>query len=313
MIAAASTAGFVLIPSSTDKQVDQASKALTASLTQVSTAQKPSDVRSAGAAAADQAAATSAFLATLPSDGAPADLVALSKALSAVTSLKGASGENPAAWTEAEPVLRASATTDVQEAGVPASLINSAVQNVDKIIDPAAATYQKWQSDNSAAVAQRDAAISGATSYKESMKHAIDKYTRLRNDLSDYIEVIDTKGSTVDVARAQFNKGASDRRDVRDTMLSLSPPAAAAAAHNRLVNVVSDGVAGTESALRGLDTATCYWGECFVQDTSAYQTFRSESKRITAAYDAALADWNTAAQQAIDAAKAMPLPAKPEV
>jgi hypothetical protein len=311
LVIVAAAAAWVLIPTSADRMLAQSTQALAVAVTDLADAQTTADIREVGATAAKPAAEAERFLAGAAAGEAPAELVAVSSALTAVASLENVSGEAPQAWDSAQPALRAIAPLGLP--GLEQATVTAAADNAGTVISDSAATYQAWVAENAAAVAARDAAIAEATSYQQQMQAQVDQYIELRNDLSDYMEIVDSQGSTMEEAYAQFAEAAQGRREVRDAMLALDPPASVADEHAQVIAVISDGIDAIESAQRGLDSAECYWGYCYVEDEPAYQNFRVESKRITDSLDAALADWTTAAEAAVSDAKAMPLPPKPEV
>jgi hypothetical protein len=242
----------------------------------------------------------------------PVNLVLVSGALSAIASLEDVTGEAPQAWDGAKSGIRDAATAELPVEGLAATLLGAA-DNADQVVAGAVARFAAWQAENAAAVAARDDAIQAAQRYQSSMQDSINDYIDLRDDLSDYIDIVDNEGSTVDVAYYEFADAAAGRRAVRDDMASLAPPAAAAAAHGRLLSVIADGIAGVESAERALDVAVCDWEYCNVTEQTAWWNFRDESRRITVALDDAIAAWKSAAAQAVADAEAMPLPPKPEL
>ena len=310
VLVVAGALAWVLVPTSADRMMSRSTDALAAAVTDLASVERTADIRGVAAQAATPAQAADDFLAD-QSGGAPADLVAVSGALSAIASLEGVSGEDPQAWTAAEPAIRSLEPLGLD--ALPPGSANTAADKVQDVVTDAVNTYQAWVAENAEAVAARDAAVADATSYQRQMQDQLDEYVELRNGLSDYIEIVDTQGSTMSEAYAQFGAAAEGRREVRDAMLALDPPAAVANEHGQVVAVISDGIDAIESAQRALDTAECSWGVCYVEDEPAYQAFRSESKRITKSLDAAIADWKVAAAQAVAEAQAMPLPAKPEV
>lgn len=312
-VALVATAAWVfLMPKEADRQLASATTALQAAASTLSTAGSTAEIRSAGAAADSPAGTAQAFLNGIAQEKRPTELVAVSGALSAIASLKDISGETATAWDSAENALRSASGASLSAEGLNSSL-TAAADNAEKVIGAAVTQFQAWQAENAAAIAARDEAIAGAQRYQSQMQGSIDDYIDLRKDLSSYITRVDESGSTVDEAYLVFSKASSARREVRDDMSSLNPPAAVSAAHGRLLSVISDGIAGVESAERALDVAYCDWIVCYVQDEPAWWNFRDESKRITAALDEAITNWQAASAQAVADAEATPLPAKPAV
>ena len=180
------------------------------------------------------------------------------------------------------------------------------------MLNDATQAYATWAAENEAAVDARTSAIASATSYQQQMSGLLSQYADLRNELSDYIEQVQTSGSTVDEGYRQFAQASQARRTIRDQMSSLTPPADADAEHTRLLSIMQDAIAGVEAAERGLDERECTVYGCNVFDQPSFQHFRSESQRISTAFADAMTAWEDAAQRAVKRARAMELPDKPE-
>lgn len=297
------------MPTSSERQLEHSAAALTVALHGLERAKDPADVREAAADAAPAAGDAAGFLAA--NNDQPVELVAVAEALTAIATLTDASGETPGVWQAAAPSIGSLA--DIEHPLIDPALVADAVDNADDVISASAAAFTAWAADNEAAIAGRDAAIAGATDYQSAMQREIDRYIGLRNRLSDYIELVDTQGSTMSEAYFRFADAAQERREVRGAMLALDPPADLDDEHSQVAAVISDGIDAIESAQRSLDAAVCVWSVCYVEDEPSYQNFRLESKRITDALDAAIRNWESAAAQAVADARALPLPEKPEV
>ena len=115
---------------------------------------------------------------------------------------------------------------------------------------------------------------------------------------------------TIDDAVIAYHQGDKIKLD---QMNSLTPPDVAAHEHDRLLSIIDDGIAGVEAAERGLDQRECDYYGCDVADQPAWQQFRSESQRISAAFSDAVASWRTAAQEAVAEAEAIELPDMPQM
>lgn len=296
-----------------EEQLARSSTALTTSLASLAQVDSTADLRAAASAVKQPAAEAAAFIASMPAeDGTPA-LRDVSAALTGIASMDEVSGADPDAWSDAEDAIRDIAAARDEDLAVLASPADAAADQVDAVVAKATKTYKAWVKKNAAAVAARDAAITSANSYYTRMDQQLDDYTALRNELADYIRVVDTQGSTVEEAYWQFADASQGRRQVRDRMSALTPPDVATRAHDRLLGIIGDGIAGVESAERALDERECTIYGCNVTEQPAWLEFRSESKRITASLDGAIAEWRKAAKRAIADAEAIELPDKPEV
>ncbi len=304
-------AAWLMIPNGTDKQVEASTSALSSAVTGLTSAESTSDIRQVAVSTSGAAQDAQAFLERVPLQDQSTELVALSHALTAIASLRDLSGEAPQSWAAAEPTIR-------DLAGDPAMPVqelqlSGAADNVDKVVGNYVATFNAWKTDSAKAIAARDQAVTEATTYQSRMQALVDHYIRERGELSDFMVRADAGDVNMREAADEFARAADTRRDIRDSMQALDAPASMSGEHGRLITVISDGIDALESAQRGLDSATCWYGYCYPDDEPAYQSYRSESKRITTALDEALAAWTPAAQAAMKDAQGLKVPAKPEV
>lgn len=314
VLAAAAGGGYWFLASSpAEEQLARSSTALTATLDSLAKAETTADVRDAADAAEQAAEEVAAFVAAMPADDDSPALRDVAAALTSIAAMAEVSGEHPKSWKEAEDAIRDLAEARDESLATLASPADAAADHVDAVIAKATKTYKAWVKENAAAVAARDAAIATANSYYARMDQQLDAYSALRNELADYIRVVDTQGSTVQEAYWQFAAASQGRRQVRDHMSALTPPDEAARAHDRLLGIIDDGIAGVEAAERALDERECTIFGCNVTEQPAWHEFRSESKRITASLDGAIGDWRKAAKRAIASAEAIELPEMPEV
>lgn len=299
--------------SPTEEQLARSATALTSSLASLAQVESTADVRAAAEAAKPSADEAAAFIASMPADDGTPALRDISVALTGIASMSEVSGEDPDPWVDAEDAIRDIAAARDESLVPLASPADAAADQVDAVVARAKRTYRAWVRKNAAAVAAREEAIASANSYYTQMDQQLAAYSDLRNKLADYIHIVDTQGSTVEEAYWQFADASQGRRLVRDRMSALTPPEQAAREHDRLLGIIDDGIAGVEAAERALDERECTIFGCNVTEQPAWAQFRSESKRITASLDGAIADWRNAAKQAIRDAEAIELPDKPEV
>lgn len=297
--------------SETDKQTSAATDALKASLTELTTAATTEEIRRAGLAATPTATSSRAYLDSLSAAEQPTALLDITAALGAVAQLADVAADDITAWQAASTDLRSLDQSSDRKAAILGAAAEQAADNVDDVLHQAVRAYKAWQKRNDAEAARRDSAITAASTYQTSMSRYLDQYRAARKSLSDYTELVDTYGSTVAEGYAQLSDAAEVRRALRDQMSALTPPAEASSAHTRLLGIIDDGIAGVEAAQRGLDQRECDMFACQVEQTAAWQQFRSESGRITAALDSAVDTWMAAAGQAVASARAIQLPERP--
>ena len=288
------------------------SVALNTAFEELAKAQTTEDIRQVATSVEVPATAATDFVDTLPADDRQAELVELAAAVTAVADLEDLSGEEPDAWDDAQAAIRDLTDTAIHEEALGAAAVVAA-DNVDALLRKATKAYGKWEKQNRKAIAERDAAVAAATTYRTQMDGYLDEYAELRQQLSEYIDIVQTQGSTVEEGYRQFADASQARRDLRDQMNSLTPPDVAAHEHDRLLSIIDDGISGVEAAERGLDERECDYYGCEVADQPAWQQFRSASQRISAAFSDAVASWRTAAQEAVAEAEAIELPDMPQL
>lgn len=311
-LAIAGAVTWAMADSAADQQAQVAGKALAVAFDDLASAQTTADIRRVASTVEPAAAQVEDFVETLPADDREVELIELTAALTALATLEDTSGESPDAWDDAEAAIRDLADPEVHDATLAAAAVTAA-DHVDALMEKATEAHEEWQAAHSSAVAERDAAIGAATTYQAQVSGYLDQYADLRQQLSQYIDVVDTQGSTVDEGYRQLAAASQARRSLRTQMTSLTPPVSAAAAHDRLLAIFDDGIAGVEAAERGLDERECTYFGCNVSDQPSWQQFRSESKRISVELADAISAWTAAAQAAIDEAKAIELPEKPQL
>jgi hypothetical protein len=112
-----------------------------------------------------------------------------------------------------------------------------------------------------------------------------------------------------------MEEGVLTRRDLLDDLDSLFVPGAMTSAHTGLEEVLGSAV----DAMRTGEQAVEDWNLCYLdcaetyRDTSGWQVFSTRSGQITGEFDRALKAWNSALNQALAQANAVPLPSMPQV
>ena len=267
-ITAGCLAAWLMIPNGTDKEVEASTAALSSAVTGLTAAESTSDIRQVATSASGAAQDRQAFLEGVPLPDQPAELVALSHALTAIASLRDLSGEVPQSWATAEPTLRDVAEDPAMP--VKELQLSGAADNVDKVVGDYVATFQAWKADNAKAIAARDKAVTEASTYQLGMQSLVDDYISEHGELSDFMVRVDAGEVNMSEAADGFARAAEARRGIRDSMQALDVPASATGEHGRLITVISDEINALESAQRGLDSAVCLYVASSILETPSW-------------------------------------------
>jgi hypothetical protein len=236
-------------------------------------------------------------------------LTALGDALGAVAALDGMDPETLVRWGPASSTLQ-SAT---EQLGISSG---EAVDSMDAWVSQAQKKMDAWRADYDRAESLRSAATSNLDTYAASVRRTLRQYDRARDATSDALETaeLDDYTSSYDVEYA-MEEGVLTRRDLLDDLDSLFVPGAMTSAHTGLEEVLGSAV----DAMRTGEQAVEDWNLCYLdcaetyRDTSGWQTFSTRSGQITGEFDRALKAWNSALNQALAQANAVPLPSMPQV
>jgi hypothetical protein len=103
---------------------------------------------------------------------------------------------------------------------------------------------------------------------------------------------------------------------VRQSIVALDAPAGLATAHNNFLGVLDSAVAAVDSAYTGVvEYELDFFGEEYFdyKETPGWQTFRSESDRVSDEYGSARATLEAVIAQELRKIERSHLPRKPEV
>ena len=236
-------------------------------------------------------------------------LTSLGDALGAIAALDGMDPETLQRWGPARTEL----TAATAELGVSSE---DAAESMSTWVSQAQKKMDAWRAEYDRAESVRSSATSQLDTYAASVRRTLRQYDRARDATSDALETaeLDAYSSSYDVEYA-MEEGVLTRRDLLDDLESLSVPPALATTHGGLEAVLGSGV----EAMRTGEQAVEDWNLCYLdcaetyRDTSGWQAFSTRSGEISGEFDRALKAWNTALNQALSQANAVPLPAMPKV
>lgn len=236
-------------------------------------------------------------------------LTSLGDALGAIAALDGMDPETLQRWGPARTEL----TAATAELGVSSE---DAAESMSTWVSQAQKKMDTWRAEYDRAESVRSSATSQLDTYAASVRRTLRQYDRARDATADALETaeLDAYSSSYDVEYA-MEEGVLTRRDLLDDLQSLSVPPALVSTHGGLEAVLGSGV----EAMRTGEQAVEDWNLCYLdcaetyRDTSGWQAFSTRSGEISGEFDRALKAWNTALNQALSQANAVPLPAMPKV
>ncbi|MCU1371623.1 MAG: hypothetical protein JWO77_2817 [Ilumatobacteraceae bacterium] len=210
-----------------------------------------------------------------------------------------------------------------------ANATRSAVETNLRAIDT---KLTAWKAETDRIQASKAAELSTLDSYASAVRAQASRYSSLRRTMQQFVDRVDTVGVTFEEAYTALADAVSQRSSVRTNLAGVSPPAAAAAAHNGLLSVLDTAVSAVSDATDGIRQyqSTSYYDssyycddggyyECdtsyrvYYKDTPGWQTFVAKSDSITSTYDDALRAWESAVATERARIDAIPLPPKPAV
>lgn len=289
---------------------------LVASLDDMSGAQSTKMVRDIAGDADAELTTINRTLADDPKASGADRLTTLRDAFAALAALRAYEQDNTQIWADNRPALQNSLDSLTGYGGetqTAASEGEDAIRTLDDLtrrVDKAMAKYRKQlkQSKAEARTARGEAA-----NYHAQMESLIDQYTGLRNDTGAFTEQMRNQQMYMYEIGDYFTQAATDRREIRDQMAGLRPPAELRSVHTRIVTVLGDGVDGINSAVAALEDAECYYDECYFEFDTQWQQFLDESDRITARYGEAYDAWQAAVAQVEKRVRKADLPARPQL
>jgi hypothetical protein len=199
---------------------------------------------------------------------------------------------------------------------LPAAPIAAATENARGVIQTGARKLARWRRQVARIKHETKGELAAMNSYATSMRGYLATYDGLRSSMDEWIQKVDSEGATFEESYDFLASASSARAAVRQNIAALDAPAALATAHNNFLGVLDSAVAAVDSAYTGIgEYESDFFGERYVdyKDTPGWQTFRSESERVSEEYGSARATLESSILQEQRKIERRHLPPKPEV
>lgn len=273
--------------------------------------QSLSDVNAAGASAVAADAQLRSTLLSIAQAGSTQDRAEVKGVLDPLGDLMGGlaqlasiDGKTLGKWDTLEPRLTEQ-VKDIEQAVAGISVIekpssawlgnlNAALAALDRLIEKDQALVAEWKASSARSQSRRTGARKALDAYVADVQPLIDEYSQLRTAMGNFSDEVAAGGYTWDRAYAFLANAATERARIKASLDAIQAPAALEGAHETLVNVIDRSVAAVKAASEGLSQCQGSYYCYSYQDTPGWQTFRSESGSISAAYSRALDSWKSA-------------------
>lgn len=172
-----------------------------------------------------------------------------------------------------------------------------------------------WKRQYNAVKRRRDARLRRLRGYRRAVTAQLATYAGLRAELDRWLDQFG--GERVPFGRAEeyLSNALSERQNVLNALLGLSPPAGVVASHVALQGIVEQGVRAMDNAIDGARECTrdpyCY-GDDF-RDSPDWREFIHSSREINARVGGLQAAWENALGRAVRKVKQQEFPPPPEV
>jgi hypothetical protein len=199
---------------------------------------------------------------------------------------------------------------------LPAGSIVAATENAGEVIRTGARKLARWRSQVARIKREKRGELGVMNSYATSMRSYLATYDGLRSSIDEWIQKVDSEGASYEEAYDFLASASSDRASVRQSIVALDAPAALATSHNNFLGVLDSAVAAVDSAYTGIvEYESDFFGEKYFdyKETPGWQTFRSESARVSDEYGSARATLESAIAEELRKIERRDLPPKPEV
>jgi hypothetical protein len=197
----------------------------------------------------------------------------------------------------------------------PASSVAAARLHLDELMTAAERRYGRWRRRFRAARKERDADLAVIVGYAGSMRGHLSTYSSLRTELSNWMGKVDSQGVTFGQAYDFLAEASAARSRVRVAIAALDPPSPVAAQHNDLLSTIDQAVRTVDSAYNGtIDFQFDFAGDyAYYREAPGWDSFKSESERISTRYSAAQGAWESKLASARTAVKDRRLPKEPQL
>ena len=302
--------------------VEDATDESTRLLKSLDSAAKTADLRKLGDAAAPEQVAVAAAAKALPEGDGKQVLTGYSSALASLAGLSKITADSATGWTTTRAELARTFGQVAASAGTSGAnvrvVLDGALASADGVVAAATAGMADWKAKTDAAVKARSADAEALSSYTSSFRAATKSYEQLRQDLSAHLERGEDPANNVTYGEdyAFLSMAISERRGVRDQLISSDVPGSVEGAHSAVVAAIDRSISAVQAAYDGLEQSQdCYYSEdcTYYMETPGWQRFLSESDGISKAYSSAISKWDSAVAGAKTAIDTRKLPAKPEL
>lgn len=312
VVFAIAAGAFLFIRSSQEAQKREAAALAAATvvsetMTELSGAQTTEAIRAVAVAAGQRGANLSA------QGGDDPRVLSSAAALSAIAELEAITPDTlnqwPAQRTQVEQAVRGvDVAGTAMDPGPVLAAVDGTVAGAQKKLD-------EWQLRANVVREEQDKAAGELNTYESSARSSVEGYRNLRDDTADWLDRTQRASSiSVSSTTNYLEDALSERKDIRDSLTSLTPPAALADQHNDVIAAVNLGIDGIDSLLDGMDSLrSCTGSSCTLERNSGYRSFLSASSTNTKKFDSAYEAWKDAVAEHRAAIQNMTVDARPVV
>jgi hypothetical protein len=260
-------------------------------------------------------------------DATRAALTADVAALDALAGLTDLRGSRLAVWDDVSSSVQTARTQMDQAAPAitrlslesvpapPVQVVARAHDHLDALLPTAQRRHLRWRRRFVKARRERNADLTVLEGYAQTMRGHVAEYSSLRSEMSTWIEKVDSDGVTFEQAYDYLADASSSRGSVRTAIGNLDPPAAVASQHNELLATVDQAVAAVDAAYEGTVDFQFDLDEDYstYRDAPGWETFKTESGRISGRFSRAQAAWESAIASARGTIRGRGLPEEPDL
>jgi hypothetical protein len=177
------------------------------------------------------------------------------------------------------------------------------------------ATLRQWRSQTRHQRARNRRSLNALTSYATTVRGHLGSYDRLRDETGSWVAKVDSQGATFSEAYQVLGDMAESRQNIKDAISAIDAPPALAAAQNRLVLVLGNGVQGMHDATSGISDYQFNrddYGFDYKQ-SPGWQQFERMSSQVSSDYAAARTAWERRVKERKQSIRNRDLPPVPAV
>ena len=186
------------------------------------------------------------------------------------------------------------------------------LEDVDGRISEARTKFTRWQSAHAEAKSEKEDGLEQLRAAREVVPAVAEEYAALRDELAGIIArggSFPAEGTEGEAYRV-LSASADAHDSLRARLAALRVPSGASSQYAALAGVIGEDV----DAVRGAaDAAAACVEECVLTDGPAWEALTSRAGGSAAAWDAALAAWESAAEETRTELRAIELPQRPRI